>query len=301
MAVQKMILIDHNQKEQIDPENEGFLYQINEVCFGRYFWGNVPYHWHTFLEFSYVKDGSIEYSFAENKMILKEGDALFINSNVLHSSRPVSKNKKATAVDILFDHRFLCGSYNSTLERTYFLPLMANASLPFYMFPGGEPLTGELIETFDAAVAADRERAFGYEFTVQSQMAKLWLKILNELNPLLQKKNSKTSVSITRMKAMLLFISEHYTEKITLDDIAASATISRRECCRCFHAVLSVTPTNYLTQYRLDAAIQLLANTSKSVLEISEACGFSSAGYFSKVFRSYTGQTPKDFRKGIVG
>ena len=297
MAILENVLIGPNQKEQVDPENEGLLYRIDEVYFKKFLMENVPWHWHPFLEFACVKEGDVEYSFAEKKVLLQKGDAIFINSNVFHATKPTDREKRGKFTVILFDHRFLCGGYHSNLERSYFLPLMASGAVPFYVFKAGEPLTEELTEIFDDVVEADHDRAFGYEFAVQNRMAKLWLRMLREWEPLLQKKIPKTSVGIECVRSMMLFISENYAEKLTLDEIAVSAAISRRECCRCFRTVLGMTPTDYLTQYRLDAATQLLLNTSKTILEISEECGFSSASYFSKAFLKNMGYTPKSFRR----
>jgi transcriptional regulator GlxA family with amidase domain len=100
---------------------------------------------------------------------------------------------------------------------------------------------------------------------------------------------------------MTQFIKDHCGEKLTLDDIAAAADISTRECTRCFARCINTSPIVYLTQTRLSMAADLLAGSAKSIIEISEECGFSSPSYFGKVFREAMGCTPKEYRDKDVG
>ena len=57
-----------------------------------------------------------------------------------------------------------------------------------------------------------------------------------------------------------------------------------------------MTPNDYLRRMRLEAARELLANTSRPVTEIAFKVGFNSSQYFSTVFLQYTGVTPTGFR-----
>ena len=82
-----------------------------------------------------------------------------------------------------------------------------------------------------------------------------------------------------------------------MQDIAASAGVSTRESARCFSRCIGVSPSEHLTQTRVRMAARELRETSSSIMEISEKCGFSSPGYFSKVFREITGQTPREYQK----
>lgn len=96
---------------------------------------------------------------------------------------------------------------------------------------------------------------------------------------------------------MLQFIHAQYGARITLQDIAASANISSRECSRCFRRCINTSPMGYLCSYRVHIASDLLRRTDDSITSISENCGFSSPGYFCKVFRHITGKTPLEYRR----
>ena len=57
-----------------------------------------------------------------------------------------------------------------------------------------------------------------------------------------------------------------------------------------------LTLRQYIINYRLKAAKRLLELTNKSIADIAEECGFTDASYFAKTFKSYFGETPKDYR-----
>ena len=78
--------------------------------------------------------------------------------------------------------------------------------------------------------------------------------------------------------------------------IALSGDTNKRDCFRCFRALLGQTPTEYLTQYRLSMAAHLLLNTDHSLSSISEQCGFNTVSYFGKLFRKVYGTSPDRYR-----
>lgn len=99
---------------------------------------------------------------------------------------------------------------------------------------------------------------------------------------------------------MVSYISRHYHEKITLNEIAASGHMSRSKCCRVFKHYLQQSPINYLNAYRVKVSCNMLRNTDKNITEIALACGFNHPSYFSKLFYENLGCTPRDYRNSGV-
>ncbi len=85
-------------------------------------------------------------------------------------------------------------------------------------------------------------------------------------------------------------------QPLSTQELADIVSISKRQLERLFKAHLHTTPTQYYQQIRLQAGLRLLEQTSLTVLEIAVACGFASAGHFSKRFRSFFGRSPRDVR-----
>ena len=92
------------------------------------------------------------------------------------------------------------------------------------------------------------------------------------------------------------FIKKHYSEPIKLCDIAREVNLSPNY----FHALFSEatgdSPHDYLVDYRIRIAKQLLSTTSLPLSEIAEQCGFGNQQYLSMIFKKKNGISPKAYR-----
>lgn len=104
----------------------------------------------------------------------------------------------------------------------------------------------------------------------------------------------KDDVLVTELTA---YINEHYSEKLTLNSLAKLFYISKNSLSRRFFNVMNISVMEYCNIVRFNAAKNLLLTTKKSVMEISELCGFSSANYFSLIFKKQIGLSPLNYRK----
>ena len=84
---------------------------------------------------------------------------------------------------------------------------------------------------------------------------------------------------------------------VTVERIADSLGVHRTTLNKHFKEKMKITPAVHLNMIRLQYALLLLKSTSSSIKEIAELAGFGSAGYFSKVVRKHTGQSPEEYRK----
>ena len=100
-------------------------------------------------------------------------------------------------------------------------------------------------------------------------------------------------------KAMRDFIETHFSEDITLDDIASHAHISTSYASRLFKREYRISVMEYLTSLRIREASGLLADTTMRIEEIAYQVGYEDAGYFTKVFRKTQGMTPSQYRAKI--
>lgn len=135
----------------------------------------------------------------------------------------------------------------------------------------------------------------GYEMNLREVLSKIWLSLFELSRPILGKKGAH-SKSNDKIKLMMIYIHEHYQEKISIPELAAAACLSERECFRVFHDYLHTTPVEYIKAYRLQAACQMLAGGQEPITVISHACGLGSSSYFGKVFREYAHCTPSEYR-----
>jgi AraC-like DNA-binding protein len=99
------------------------------------------------------------------------------------------------------------------------------------------------------------------------------------------------------MSLAVRFINENITDDISVDAIARAVNMSKYHFCRSFKRAVGMTVMEYILKTRVMLAKGMLSATDEPVLRISEECGFSSVGYFCRVFKSEVGSTPLAYRK----
>ena len=90
---------------------------------------------------------------------------------------------------------------------------------------------------------------------------------------------------------------QHIEKPLSLEAIAKSSGLSRRQIERLFKRDLNCVPKRYYLQMRLRRARELLLQTAMPIMDITAACGFQSTPHFSKCYRSHFGHPPSAERK----
>ena len=99
------------------------------------------------------------------------------------------------------------------------------------------------------------------------------------------------------LKKAIRYIRSHYTEKISLGELANYCNVSKQQLIRYFHTAFCCTPIEYIADYKISRAKELLFNQPHlSIKEISDELGFNNQHYFTKVFIKITGETPSNYR-----
>lgn len=122
--------------------------------------------------------------------------------------------------------------------------------------------------------------------------------LLQRFDTIYQEKPKKagTAYSPYIMQAME-YIRKNYEHDISIPDIADAAKVSEGHLRRLFKQELGIKVVDYLTEYRLECAKLLMKNGENRLGEIWSRTGFSSAQYFSYVFKKKEGVLPKDYVK----
>ncbi|MCI8938658.1 MAG: AraC family transcriptional regulator [Dorea sp.] len=92
------------------------------------------------------------------------------------------------------------------------------------------------------------------------------------------------------------YIAEQYSYPITVEDVAGYTGVSRSYLFRLFQGIMKQSPKEYLLEYRIGRACQLLGQTNLPVGSIAHSVGFVDNLYFSKVFKKYKNCTPSEYR-----
>jgi len=94
---------------------------------------------------------------------------------------------------------------------------------------------------------------------------------------------------------------ENIEKPLSLENIAKSTGLSRRQIERLFKKDLKCVPKRYYLEIRLRRARELLLQTAMPIMDITAACGFQSPPHFSKCYRNQFGHPPSAERKLAAG
>ncbi len=97
-------------------------------------------------------------------------------------------------------------------------------------------------------------------------------------------------------KKVLDYISLHYTERVSVGQLAKLVSLDRSYFCRAFKKTMGISPKQYLVEMRLDKARFMLTETDLPVTRISIMVGFQSFQSFSRLFVNKFQQSPKKYR-----
>ncbi|MGM9791987.1 MAG: AraC family transcriptional regulator [Candidatus Cryptobacteroides sp.] len=129
------------------------------------------------------------------------------------------------------------------------------------------------------------------------------LKMLYELSQFQPKILASTSFAHAtkdnesrRVRLVKDYISEHYAEELSLEQLSSLIGMSPSSFSRFFKQRTNKTLTDYISDIRLGVAARALVDSTQNISEICYACGFNNMSNFNRVFKNKRGMTPKEFR-----
>lgn len=286
------VLTNEHREENIDRGTAFFLCSAYTADVHQYVTKNVPLHWHRQMEMFVLDEGMVRITTVNGDFELHPGDGYFTNSNTLHGIYTLT-DMPCRFHSIVFDSTIIAGAPGSAFDLLYIRPFIEHASPIWSLYQDNSDSISDIFLSFENAYQACVTEQEGYEFIVREALSRIVLALKDKQNHF---QTPQTSQQELRIKDMLTWIDRHYADSVTVAQLAASAGISVRECQRSFSATLHTTPMNYLMNYRIAAAAQLLRTTDLPITGIALRCGFESPSYFTKQFKSVIGKSPKQYR-----
>ena len=142
--------------------------------------------------------------------------------------------------------------------------------------------------------AFDRKR-FCYELKIKGLLCEAFAMILYGHRQELTKFVPANLQELERLEKMLNYLNMHFTEVISLQDLADQVHLSREVCCRLFKKMTGKTITGYLEEYRVNKSFSLVQSGQYSMTQITEMVGFSNPSRFASAFRKRFGCNPGEY------
>ncbi|MCR5784511.1 MAG: helix-turn-helix domain-containing protein [Eubacterium sp.] len=250
-------------------------------------------HWHDDVEIIRIRKGNIHCHVNDSDFLLNPGELCFINFDTMH--RVYNTEKVVGDLDVLTIKTDML-AHNKEIYEKYIIPIIHNPDFAHVQMDGRNSYAKLISDIFDALYELITEKPVGYELDVIGYIYMIFRRLYLVY---IAEKEIPVSYSsdISLQRRMSAFIYENYQDKITLDDIANAAGVSRSKCANLFRKYTQKTPINFLNSYRLEMGSKLLLSTDEPISYIANECGVGEQSYFNRMFLKEFGCTPLEWRK----
>lgn len=283
------------QKETKAHGDYAFPVLVSYESLRKYESGSFLWHWHPEIELTLITNGKMVYKINSEEFNLKEGDAIFCNSGILHSGSMFAA-QNCDYIPITFDPKVIYGFENSIIYSKYVKPIIQDFYFPYIIFDGSEEWHKDVIEIIKKIIETNKLKTEEKELEIVICLQQFWQLIFKHRKNIPQP-DVDSNLDFERLRAIITYIELNYESKITLDDISSKINLCKEECCRLFKRCMNTSIFDYIIQFRIEKSARLLKETEASITDIAQSVGFNDANHFAKLFRREKGIPPSQFRR----
>lgn len=149
--------------------------------------------------------------------------------------------------------------------------------------------------TFDFLREEMNGQQFGRVGVIKSLVTELSFQLLRQFSQF-GFQREKPNLAHWRIRRAVEYLSEAYTQEFDLSRVSEAAGLSKYYLDRVFKEATGLSPRAYVMRLRFEKAKELLASSSKKIVEISLDLGFSDQSHFTNAFKRFTSVTPQAYR-----
>ncbi|MEE1031548.1 MAG: AraC family transcriptional regulator [Ruminococcus sp.] len=254
----------------------------------------VPIHWHEEMEIIVIKKGAGIVTVNLVPYDVAAGDCVFILPGQLHS---ISQKEYLIMEyeNILFRPAMLKAVGEDYCNNEFFHPLFSGLMDFPPLITDQVPYYTDIRNAIDTVDQLCDRRPYGYQLAIKGYWFQIFFTLFT--NHPTKKYSPEQKKSLEKVKLILSYIQENYSRQITIEEIAQVCYYSKSHFMKFFKNTMGMGFTQYLNDYRLELAGQMLLSTSDSILDIASRTGFDNLSYFNRMFKRKYGVTPGNYRK----
>jgi AraC-like DNA-binding protein len=252
-------------------------------------------HKHSFLEITYVSNGTGYHWFGGKKYYVRKGDLFFIDYTISHYFRPASDDFEwmnciflPEAIDVSLIHN---ANAQSVLKFVIFYYLNMDSIESLNDFHLADD-TDRFYTLFHEMHWEYENAKTGYQEILRQYLLILLIRIFRSYS----QKRVDDSFEDELFQNILAYLHENSSKQIKLEDLARQAFLSTGYFSAFFKQKTGMKFTEYLHKLRIDKACELLAQSNLSVNSVMNTVGYQDSKFFYDIFKRYTGFTPGNYR-----
>jgi len=251
--------------------------------------GYFRVHHHAEPELGFILSGNGEYQLGSVQYAAGDGDLFLIRSGEQHCM-PAVATEELTMFNIYITPYFLWNICADFIDSRHLHAFVCAELSVCHRFRG---FSDAMLKIRALADKPEENR-----FRIRSAVTAMLTAMAEEMElPAESEKIGGISGRLADVQRAVAFIDAHFTEPLTLCDIARAANMSRSTLSGQFKLVMGIPPYEYLLIARVEHAVTLLRESELSVVEAAQESGFENLANFNKAFKRITGMTPRDCRK----
>ena len=275
------------------PLDKEFPFQISEVELNQANSRPGTWHWHSYFEITWVLEGKGNYFVNGQEYTMEKDDIIIFNNVEPHGWKLLGGNMKLLVM--IFSPEFVAEKI-SVFDAEYLKPFVERGS-NFKNRVGREEKVNEEIRISIREIHQEwNERKEGYPLMIKANVLRILTMLIRAYQDetksgemLKEKKNA-----MKRLEQAFTYINDHYCEKITLEEVAASVDMSSNYFSSYFRRVANISFSDYVTRLRVNRAREMLRENGANVTEIAMDCGFNNISNFYRLYKKHMGKTPGD-------
>jgi AraC-like DNA-binding protein/quercetin dioxygenase-like cupin family protein len=259
---------------------------------------NMPrYHWHNFVEISYVRDGSGVYEVEDATFEVEKDDFVVIKRDERHRVRYKAPSRLFETV-MHFDPSLVCSDRDDRFDVKY---------LELFLSTPNSGVNKVRIPDEEAAYYISLVRQIQTEFQTRPPLYDLMIKsnLLTLVTALLRyggfdpsfdpEDTARHRNELKRLNRVTSYIRHHSQLHLTLPEVADHFAMNASYFSSWFHKQIGVTFSDFLSLVRVEKAVPLLRDGKLRVLDVIYECGFNTPASFYRAFRKATGSSPRAY------
>lgn len=261
-----------------------------------YDWDGADMHWHNYWEMLVQCEGRTNIIVGRDKYISLPGNITIIRPNQLHETKSITDKHKILLLQ--FETSILMPFLDFTGGYKY-MPLLIN---------GGYKIKNrieqadeeELGQALTDLLHVEKAKEEGYELEMYSKLLHILFILVHKEYLMIPPMEDEAKNALLSLKNAMVFIDQHYDEKINQQELAEMCFMSPAHFSRQFKKATGLNMVDYVNKVRLKEATRLLITSRQNISEISSLTGFSTVNYFNRVFKNTYQVTPKEYKNKIV-
>jgi len=255
-------------------------------------------HHHTEFEIAVFKEGCGTYTVGAKTYSIHEGDVFLFSTHEVHCITEIAGCDQMVLMNIHFEPRFIWSPGNNLFDAKY-LKIFFDRNENFEnRLDRYNPATEKIRSLMLQMEQEFHDKPPEYELMVKIQLLTILVTLIRNYNYVNETGSGYpvTQQSLAKIEEAMLFIDQNIEKDLSLEDIAATASMSRTYFSTIFKKLNGISPWDYITTKRIEKSIERLRGSDETVLEIACSCGFNNTANFNRAFSKITGKVPKDYR-----